>query len=342
MTVYIINTNPSFGGARTANLAIAEMLSQLYTVIVNDEYYPREDWHYSFTLDLYPLHRRYIYRDTEEHIMSYNPDVIIWANNMMMPYYYKSILKFKKANIVQVAMFHSLSLACGVKGKLMEYFVAIASSKINKLIYVSEFTKNSWCDKYKNIGRRRNDENIVIYNPVKITKVYPARSPMGIKRVNFSFIGRLSAEKQPDIFCKLAQNDKNNSYHVWGDGPLLSSLQQNKADNLFFHGYTNDIEKIYQNTDVVMLTSKTENCPMVILEAKLRGIPVVAPNIGGISEILSEQEGALYSGYSMKDIQKAISTVLKKYELLSKASIQSVAKYSYARLISQWSQVLEK
>ena len=63
---------------------------------------------------------------------------------------------------------------------------------------------------------------------------------------------------------------------------------------------------------VVMGSRWPENAPLVILEARARGCPVVAPAIGGIPELLSEQDGHLFEPDDVGALADALRAALER------------------------------
>jgi glycosyltransferase involved in cell wall biosynthesis len=57
------------------------------------------------------------------------------------------------------------------------------------------------------------------------------------------------------------------------------------------HGFVDSVAPLLKEMDVLVLSSTTEACPMVVLEAMASGIPVVASNVGGVREILLGEAG---------------------------------------------------
>jgi L-malate glycosyltransferase len=85
-----------------------------------------------------------------------------------------------------------------------------------------------------------------------------------------------------------------------GDGPLRQELER-EASNLglgasaIFLGDRQDMPSVLASLDVAVNTSDSESLSNVILEAMAAGLPSVAYNVGGNSELLSEERGALIS-----------------------------------------------
>ena len=78
-----------------------------------------------------------------------------------------------------------------------------------------------------------------------------------------------------------------------GDGPKLTALKAetnelNIANRVEFLGDRFDIAEILSNSHVFALASKWEGFPLSILEAMRAGLPVIASNVGGISEAVTD------------------------------------------------------
>lgn len=91
-----------------------------------------------------------------------------------------------------------------------------------------------------------------------------------------------------------------------GDGPLLSRLKLQAASTLeslgvewqFLGQLPNAAVKNYfseNQIDFFINASESEGVPVSIMEAMSHGVPVIAPNVGGVSEIVSNESGCLLS-----------------------------------------------
>jgi len=61
------------------------------------------------------------------------------------------------------------------------------------------------------------------------------------------------------------------------------------TERITFTGLVADMESVYGAIDVLAVSSDSEGTPRVILEAMIRGIPVAATRVGGITEIISSE-----------------------------------------------------
>jgi len=85
---------------------------------------------------------------------------------------------------------------------------------------------------------------------------------------------------------------------IVGEGPERDRIQQTAracglTDNVTLAGFVRDPRPYYAIADVVVLSSLTEGSPNALLEAMAARVPVVATAVGGIPEIVQDQESAL-------------------------------------------------
>lgn len=115
-------------------------------------------------------------------------------------------------------------------------------------------------------------------------------------------VGRLSKEKGYkyllEAATKVLREIPDVCFLIVGDGPLRAELAQYaKAlgiyDRVVFTGFRKDIKDFYSLMDVYALTSSMEGMPMAMMEAMATGVPVVAVNVGGISNIIRHNENGI-------------------------------------------------
>jgi len=109
--------------------------------------------------------------------------------------------------------------------------------------------------------------------------------------------------KRVDLIFEVLQEMKGKiEWYHFGDGPLyetIKELAKNKREDLNVHlkGYVNNTQvlEFYKtnSVDLFINLSTTEGLPVSIMEALSFGIPVLAPNIGGIGELVNDSNGKL-------------------------------------------------
>lgn len=80
--------------------------------------------------------------------------------------------------------------------------------------------------------------------------------------------------------------------NIYGGGPCLKSLvalkEMHGLTNVIFAGHEGDVEKIWARNHALVLPSRFEGLPLVIVEAMLCGRPVITTDIAGNAEYLEE------------------------------------------------------
>lgn len=105
------------------------------------------------------------------------------------------------------------------------------------------------------------------------------------------FVGRLSAEKGPDIFCQLAARHPQESiWSIYGDGAMRQTLERRHGDHVRFHGMVTDIAPVWRELGLLVISSYAEGLPMVALEALAAGVPVAATAVGALPKIIRHGE----------------------------------------------------
>ncbi len=109
------------------------------------------------------------------------------------------------------------------------------------------------------------------------------------------YSGRISEEKGPDLFVDLAAalRDREARFVMTGAGPMDASTRRRAGRlklgaTLEFRGLVPDIAEHLRHLDVLVLPSRQDGRPVVVLEALASGVPVVAARLGGIPEMVHD------------------------------------------------------
>jgi len=170
----------------------------------------------------------------------------------------------------------------------------------------------------------------VVPNGVDIDTIWrlaseaPASAP-GRGRHTLTFLGRLAPVKRVDrIIDALALLDANEpgEWRLWiiGDGPERHALEQHVcgigvADQVDFTGFLSNPLPLLKQADALVFASDHEGLPMTALEALALGVPVVAPEIGGLTELINDAgHGGLAKRNSAEELAKAISICIDHSE----------------------------
>ena len=167
-----------------------------------------------------------------------------------------------------------------------------------KLIY---FVGCAKCvsDRFKQIINNRVDYKYIetIYNPLCFDNFNDFKNKPKQKNSLFTFInvGRLSPVKNQALLINAFSKMKNINkceLKIVGNGELESNLKKLVIDLKltkrikFISNLSNtEVHKKIFDSDCFVLTSRSECCPMVILESLILRTPIISTNVGGIGEI---------------------------------------------------------
>ncbi|PHR28094.1 MAG: lipopolysaccharide N-acetylglucosaminyltransferase [Desulfotalea sp.] len=125
------------------------------------------------------------------------------------------------------------------------------------------------------------------------------------------FIGRISPEKGVDHLLEVAATNPHIKFKAAGRYEKASELVTEAPDNFSFQGhmpYDKVSQFMLQSRLIVLCSIWYEGFPMVLVEAMLRGRPVIASRIGGIAEIVDDGiTGLLYEAGNTQDLAKKIN-----------------------------------
>ncbi len=215
------------------------------------------------------------------------------------------------------------------------FFDRFSERYVDRFVTVSEVLKKTLIEKHK----IPEGKVVKIYNGIEIEKYRPngkeVRSQKSEVRREFGLakdapvigaIGRMVWQKGfeyliesiPTIIETLPQS----KILIVGDGPPLRerlealSKELGVRDNVIFAGFRNDIKEILSAVDLLVVPSLLEGFPMIILEAMAMAKPIVATNIDGITEQITDGvNGILIPPKDPSALAKSVVRVLNDKEL---------------------------
>ncbi|MBS1774570.1 MAG: glycosyltransferase [Bacteroidetes bacterium] len=225
---------------------------------------------------------------------------------------------------------------------------------------IFEYANNNYIP-YRSILMKK--ENVLIAPCSKagvehLNELYPNAKNVKLIRLGTRSNGKVSKMSEDGVLrivsCSVLTSVKRvhlmieslqyiNSRVIWrhiGNGVLEKELKSlvekvGVADKFIFEGFVNsdDINDLYTSGqfDLFVNTSSSEGVPVSIMEAFAAGIPVLATNVGGTSEIVDESVGGLLAeGVTPKQLANAINS----YYQLTTDKKQKIRDNAYARFAS--------
>ncbi|NGZ14809.1 glycosyltransferase family 4 protein [Vibrio aestuarianus] len=138
-----------------------------------------------------------------------------------------------------------------------------------------------------------------------------------------AFVGRMSHEKAPDHFLRLAQASPNLSFHCYGSGPMEKILTAKKSHNLKLHGHQIAMNTVWPNIALLVICSRYEGLPMAALEAMARGIPIATVDVGDLPKlVIHGNNGFIVDHYSQ------LSDVIEHWSAMSAQQKMSLNQHA--------------
>lgn len=183
---------------------------------------------------------------------------------------------------------------------------------------VSEYNRRFIHEHYPAV---RRDKILVVRMGVYVRSALTSQSASANPdpcRLRILAVGRLHAVKDHSFLvhacAQLAASGVQFQCSIAGEGPerpnlesLISQLGLSQNVHLLGHVARQQIGSLYAQADVVVLTSRSEGIPLVLMEAMALGRIVLAPALTGIPELITPgQTGFLYEPGSMRDFVQCL------------------------------------
>jgi len=189
------------------------------------------------------------------------------------------------------------------------FFDWISERYVDRFIVVSEVLKETLLSSHKILP----GIVIKIYNGIELSEYHPDNSDESFKRIRKEYsigedvfligaVGRMVWQKGfeylIECFPEVVKTYPDAKILFVGDGPLGKRLEAlskefRVKDHLIFTGFRSDIRDILAAVDLLIVPSLLEGFPMITLEAMAMAKPIVATNIDGITEQITDGENGI-------------------------------------------------
>ncbi len=166
------------------------------------------------------------------------------------------------------------------------------------------------------------------------------------------YVGRLGREKDLDVLFDAhseLQSESGVQLLLAGDGPLKRRAERfaRSRRGVVYAGvcpYGQPLAELYRAADVLAVPGRNETFSLIVLEASASGLPVVAANEGGPSELLRGVDGALAQAGNARDFASKLRAALEHPGSGGMARSHVEKRYSwektFTRLIDVYESVL--
>lgn len=183
-----------------------------------------------------------------------------------------------------------------------------------------------WLDKVIAVPKQKN---VLIRNGINTDNFI--RNRQSDQVIRFIHVARLDPVKdQKNLLKALALTIKAScltpdklQLTLVGDGPQMATLKALALDLnidgfIDFTGACHDVAKRLANADVFVLSSIAEGIPMTVLEAMASSLPVISTNVGGLAELITNNEnGFLVEKQNSQQLSEAMTHYINHHELIT-------------------------
>jgi L-malate glycosyltransferase len=148
---------------------------------------------------------------------------------------------------------------------------------------------------------------------------FAAHAPVAVRRPGFLRVGMIARMNTRfknhrillEVGARLRNRSRDFEFVLVGDGPLRPELERltdelGIREGVQFLGDRQDIPAILASLDVTVLPSTSESLSNAILESMAAGVPVIASNVGGNTELLSQDRGILVAPNDLSALENAL------------------------------------
>lgn len=178
------------------------------------------------------------------------------------------------------------------------------------------------------------------------------RAELGLPQADVVWlsVGRLEPQKAHDValhaVARLVREGRSLHLLIVGEGAQLAALEELRGclgleGHVTFLGYRNDVDALMRAADGLLLASRWEGLPNVILEALVAGLPVVATDVGGVRELVEDGVSGLVVP---PDDPAALATAIVRLTEAPPEERQAFVAAGRARVLARYAldQVMER
>lgn len=232
--------------------------------------------------------------------------------------------------------------------KFRKYYFKYILNKVDVFISPSKYLAESYIK-----GGIPKEKMNVIWNGIDVEK-YKKVVKKPSKKIRFTFVGYFGKHKGVITMLKALTHVRNKDFieiNLVGEGEekaeyIHFAKKHDIINNIRFWGKVpnSEIQNVYAETDVYFIASIwPENQPVSITEALICGIPVIASNLGGNTElIINKKDGLLFKAGDALDLAEKIDYFIENRNLIDEYGKNGKEKMDRFSFTSQVDKILEK
>jgi glycosyltransferase involved in cell wall biosynthesis len=253
------------------------------------------------------------------------------------------VTRMKKQSVPVVHTFHGHLLDdpefSGFKSKVIVEVERKLAKNSTKLVTVGRRVADELLE--QRIGHRAQYVNI----PPGVVAINVTPRQQALANLNLEdrgtpivgWIARVTGVKNPMRVLEVADALPDTQFVMAGGGDLLEQVKAAAPANVSVIGWA-DAADLFGAADIIVSTSENEGMPVALIEAQLAGKPVVATDVGSVSEVILNHETGIVTNKNAGSIALALESLTldkaKRDEMGRLASARAQALFSVERMIS--------
>jgi glycosyltransferase involved in cell wall biosynthesis len=253
------------------------------------------------------------------------------------------VIRVKKQSIPVVHTFHGHLLDdpefSGFKSKIIVELERKFAKSSAKLVTVGRRVADELLE--QKIGHRAQFVNI----PPGVITINVTPKAQALVNLNLEddgqpivgWIARVTGVKNPMRAIEVAEALPDARFVVAGGGDLLELVKAAAPANVSVIGWA-DAADLFGASDIILSTSENEGMPVALIEAQLAGKPVVATDVGSVSEVILNHETGIVTNKNAGSIASAIESLIldktTRDEMGRLATARAQALFSVDRMIN--------
>ena len=253
------------------------------------------------------------------------------------------VIRMKKQLIPVIHTFHGHLLDdpefSGFKSKVIIRLERMFAKKSAKLVTVGRRVADELLE--QKIGHRTQFVNI----PPGVVAVDVTTKEQAFKNLQLEddgrplvgWIARVTGVKNPMRALEVADALPDTRFVMAGGGDLLEQVKAAAPSNLSVIGWA-EAADLFGAADIILSTSENEGMPVALIEAQLAGKPVVATDVGSVSEVILNHETGIVTNKNAGSIASAVESLVldktSREEMGTAAAARAKALFSVDRMIN--------
>jgi glycosyltransferase involved in cell wall biosynthesis len=273
-----------------------------------------------------PIKDHFARKQLEKIIQEVKPD-IIHTHTFKAGY----VIRMKQQAVPVIHTFHGHLLDdpefSGFKSKLIVALERKFAKKSARLVTVGRRVADELLE--QQIGTRNQFVNI----PPGVVAVNLTPKAEALKNLNLEdngapivgWIARVTGVKNPMRALEVADALPDTRFVMAGGGDLLEQVKATAPANVSVVGWA-DAADLFGASDIILSTSENEGMPVALIEAQLAGKPVVATDVGSVSEVILNHETGIVTNKNAGSIASAVESLM-----LDKTTREEMGRLAIAR-----------